>query len=111
MRGVAGVGAWDRFPERTRAFLASEGDGAYVDAGLQGLDPSGLDRISVPVTLLTGGASESFYRPIAEALVRRIPGSRHLHLPGLAHAAPITDPATIADAVRAALSATEESQP
>jgi len=123
MRGVAGVGAWDRLPERTRAFLASEGDGAYVEAGLQGLDPSGLDRISVPVTLLTGDASEPFYRPITEALEGRIHGSRHLRLTGLTHAAPITDPAPIAEAVRAALAAagvirpdpspstTEESQP
>ena len=108
MRGVAGVGTWDRLPERTRAFLASEGDGAFVDAGLAGLDPAGLDRIGAPVTLLTGGASESFYRPITEALLRRIPGSRHIELPGFTHAAPITDPAPIAEAISAALTTIKE---
>jgi pimeloyl-ACP methyl ester carboxylesterase len=109
MLGVAGARAWDRLPERTQAFLAAEGAGAYVDAGLQGLDPSGLARIRVPVTLLTGGASESFYGPIVDALLERIPASRHRHLPGLTHAAPITDPTPIAEAVRAALVASEES--
>ena len=108
MRGVAGVSTWDRLPERTRAFLASEGDGAYVDAGLQGLNPSGLDRIGAPVTLLTGDASEPFYRPITEALLRRIPGSRHVALAGLAHTSPITDPVPVASAVVAALGTIKE---
>lgn len=105
MRGVAGDGVWDRIPDRTRAFLADEGDSAYVDAGLRGLAPSGLGRIRVPATVLTGDASAPFYRPIAEALVDRIPGGQHVHLPAMTHAAPITDPAPIAEAVRAALAA------
>jgi pimeloyl-ACP methyl ester carboxylesterase len=103
MRTVASDGAWERLPERTRAFLAGEGDGAYVDAGLRGLHPTGLGRIRVPTTVLTGDASEPFYLPIAEALIRRIPGARHVHLPGLSHASPITDPAPIAEAVMDAL--------
>jgi 3-oxoadipate enol-lactonase len=105
MRGVAGDGAWDRLPDRTRALLADEGDSAYVDSGLRGLDPGGLGRIEVPVTILTGDASEPFYRPIAEALVDRIPGAREVRLPGLSHASPITDPGPIAGAVTAALAA------
>jgi len=105
MRSVASDGAWERLPERTRAFLAGEGDGAYVDAGLRGLDPSGLGRIRVPTTVLTGDASEPFYRPIAEALIRRIPGARHVDLPAMSHASPITDPAPIAEVVMDALAA------
>jgi pimeloyl-ACP methyl ester carboxylesterase len=105
MRGVAGEGAWDRLPGRTRVLLTGEGDGAYVDAGLRGLDPSGLGRIRVPTTVLTGGASEPFYRPIAEALILRIPGAQHVHLSGMSHASPITDPTPIAEAVLAALAA------
>ncbi len=104
MRGVAGDRAWDGLPERTRAWLAAEGDGAYVDAALGGVDSSGLDRIRVPTTILTGDASEALYRPIAEALIARIPGSRHVHLPGMTHASPIVDPAPIAEAVTMALS-------
>ena len=103
LRGVGGDGAWDRLTDRAQAFLADEGDGAYVDAGLLGLDPSRLGSIRVPTTILTGDASKPFYRPIAKALVEQIPGARLVGLPALAHAASITDPAPLADAVIAAL--------
>ena len=105
MRGVAGEGSWDQLPDRARAFLASEGASAYVDAGLHGLDLDGLARIEAPVTILTGDASESFYRPIADALAGRIPAARRIHLPGMAHASPITDPGPIAAAIRSSLAA------
>ena len=76
LAGVAGDGAWAALSTRARAFIAAQGDGAYADAALAGLDPDGLARITVPVTILTGGASEPFYAPIARALVERIPGAR-----------------------------------
>ena len=105
MRGVAGRRSWDRLPDRARAFLASEGGSAYVDAGLRGLDPDGLVRIEAPTTILTGDASEPFYRPIADALAGRIPAARRAHLPGMAHASPITEPGPIAAAIRSGLAA------
>ncbi len=110
VRGVAGDGAWDRLGDRSRTFLASEGDSAYMDAGLRGLDPSGLRRIHVPTTILTGDASEPFYGPIADALVDHIEGSRRVRLPGMRHTSPITDPDLMADAVGIALAAGGESQ-
>ena len=100
---VAGPGTWDATPERARAFLASEGGGALADAAMTGLDPDGLGSIACPVTILTGGASEPFYAPIADALAARIPGARRIDLPGLRHTAPITEPHAVAAAVRAAL--------
>ena len=100
---VAGPGAWDALPGRTRAFLSSEGGGAVADAGMAGLEPDGLGSIACPVTILTGAASEPFYAPIADALAARIPGARRAELPALRHTAPVTDPGAIADAVRAAL--------
>jgi O-succinylbenzoic acid--CoA ligase len=103
MAGVAGPSAWTTLPDRARAFLADEGGGAYADARLLGFDVSGLDGITSPVMLLTGDASQPFYRPIADALAARIPGARRVHLPGMAHASPITDPGPIAEAVRSAL--------
>lgn len=103
LRRVAGDAAWDRLPERGRAFLARAGDGALADAGLTGLDPAGLARIEARVTILTGGASEPFYARIADALAARIAGASRAVLPGLAHPAPITEPATVAGAIRAAL--------
>ena len=101
--GVAGDGAWQALPDRARAFIAAQGDGAYVDAALGGLDPGGLSRIVAPVTILTGTASESFYGPIARAVVERIPGARLVVLDGLRHTAPITAPEPVAAAILEAI--------
>ena len=106
LRAVAGDAAWDRLSPRARRFLEHEGDGALADAGLAGLDPGGLTHITAPVTILTGGASEPFYAPIADALAARVPGACRDTLDGLAHASPITQPGIVAAAVRACLEPT-----
>ena len=103
--GVSGDGAWQALPDRARAFLAAQGDGAYADAALGGLEPGGLARIVAPVTILTGSASEPFYAPIARALVERIPGARLVELAGLRHTTPITDPDPVAAAILGAIAA------
>lgn len=103
LRAVAGDAAWERLPDRARAFLAAEGDGALADSSLTGLDPAGLARIGVPVALLTGDASEPFYAPLADALAARIPGARRVRLAGLRHTSPIIEAGAVAEAVRAAL--------
>ena len=100
LRAVAGDAAWDRLPERARRSLAREGDGALADVSLTGLDPDGLARIAAPVLVLTGGASQSFYLPLAQALVARIGGARLITLPGATHTTPITDPAPVVAAIR-----------
>jgi o-succinylbenzoate---CoA ligase len=105
LRGVAGDAAWERLSPRSRAFLAREGDGALADGTLVGLEPGGLGRITAPVTVLTGGGSDPFYAPIADALARRIAGARRGTLDGLAHPAPIVQPAVVAAAIREALAA------
>lgn len=101
---VAGPGAWEAMRARARAFIASEGGGAVADAGMTGLEPGGLGRITCPVTIISGAASEPFYVSIADALAARIPGARRVQLPGLRHTAPITEPDAVAAAVRASLS-------
>lgn len=105
LRGVAGDAAWDRLSPRSRAFLAREGDGALADGTLAGLEPDGLGGIRAPVTVLTGGASDPFYVPIADALAGRIDGCRRGTLDGLAHPAPIVQPTIVAVAIREALAA------
>ncbi len=103
LRGVAGDAAWNRLGPRSRAHLKREGDGALADGTLVGLRPDGLASIAVPVLVLTAGASEPFYVPIADALARRIPGARRATLDGLVHPSPITGPRPVADAIRAFL--------
>jgi len=103
LRAVAGDDAWDRLSGRTRAYLESEGVSALADGVLLGLDPDGLARISVPTLLLTGGASDPFYAPVADELARRIPGTLRATLDGLAHTGPIVRPNRVAEAVRALL--------
>ncbi len=103
LRAVAGDAGWDRLSPRARAFLEREGDSALADAGMAGLDPAGLVRIRARVAILTAGASEPFYAPIADALAARIAGARRDTLEGLAHPAPITQPGVVATAVRSSL--------
>ncbi len=103
LRTVAGDAAWERLSERSRSSLAQEGVGAVADATLDGFDPDGLARICAPVLLLTGGASDAFYAPIADELARRIPGARRATLEALAHTAPINRPNRVVDAIRAFL--------
>ena len=85
------------------SFDEAEGGGAVADAAMRGLEPDVLARIACPVSIIAGSASEPFYAPIADALAATIPGARRGELPGLRHAAPITDPGPVAAAVRAAL--------
>jgi O-succinylbenzoic acid--CoA ligase len=106
LRAVAGDAAWDRLPPPGRAFLEGEGDGALADVGMTGLDPDGLARITAPVAILTGGASEPFYAPLADRLAARIPGARRDTLDGCTHPSPITQPLVVAAAVRACLEPT-----
>ncbi|HEY4752912.1 MAG TPA: alpha/beta hydrolase, partial [Candidatus Limnocylindrales bacterium] len=108
MRAVAGDAAWDALPRRTRTFLEQEGVSALADGSLLGLEPDGLGGIAAPVLLLTGGASDAFYAPIADELGRRIPVARRATLDGLAHPAPINRPNAVADAIRAFLESTPE---
>jgi o-succinylbenzoate---CoA ligase len=95
---VAGRGAWERLHPRQQASIGREGTGALADAAMTGLDPDGLTRISCPVVIGSGDASERFYAPIADALAERI-GSRatRIRMPDLRHPAPITDPVVIAE--------------
>lgn len=106
LRAVAGADAWDRLPPRSRAALAREGDGAAADAALVGARADELGRITAPVTILTGTASDALYAPIADALAARIPRARREILDGLSHVSPITQPAIVGAAVRSALAAT-----
>jgi O-succinylbenzoic acid--CoA ligase len=96
VRAVAGDDAWESLVPAQRASLEAEGSGALADTSMNDLDLAGLSRIACPVVLATGGASDDFYAPIADALAAAISGSRRVVLPGLRHVAPVTDPVPFA---------------
>ena len=103
LRLVAGDAAWEALAERSRAYLAAEGDGALTDSALVGLDAAGLARIAAPTTIVTGGASRPFYEPLADAIAAQIRDARRIALAGRSHTWPLTDPSGFADVVREAL--------
>ncbi len=100
VRAVAGDDAWDSLGPAQRTSLEAEGSGALADTSMNDLDLVGLSHIACPVVLATGGASDDFYAPIADALAAVIPGSRRVILPGLRHVAPVTDPVPFAELIR-----------
>ncbi len=111
---VSGPGAWDRLHPRQRTSIARQGAGALADAAMPGLSAGGLEHITAPTVIATGGASDPFYTPIADMLAERIgAAATRVDLPGFAHVAPITDAATIADLVLrlAAAPETQETPP
>ena len=109
LEGVAGTGAWDRLHPRQRAGIAREGTGVLADVAMEGLTADGLERVGCPTIVATGGASEPFYRPIADALATRIGSNAvRVDLADLRHTAPITDPDAVADLIRRLLPAHQE---
>ena len=105
MRTLGGDAWWDRLPPNARQWLGREGTSALADAGLLGLEPEGLGRITAPTTVLDGSDGDPFAGTVADALVERIPGARRATIPGFEHPSPITDIVPFAGAVRAALAA------
>ncbi len=96
-----GSTAWERLHPRQRESIGRAGTGALADVAMGGLTPDGLERITVPTLILTGEASERFYRPIADAVAERIGGAAtRVHLPDLRHMAPVTDPSAVGEAVQ-----------
>jgi O-succinylbenzoic acid--CoA ligase len=103
VRAVAGDAGWESLTLAQRASLEAEGSGALADTAMADMDPGGLARIACPAILATGGASDEFYVPIADALTHAIAGSRRVVLSGLRHVAPVTDPGPFAELVAGVL--------
>lgn len=98
LAAVAGVDP-SRLTERTRRRARAEARCALADAALRGLDPAGLRRITVPVTIALGDRSRPLYRWIAEGLAELVPGVRLESLPELDHPGPLRAPDLVAEAI------------
>ncbi len=105
MRAVGGDARWEGLPAGARAWLGREGTSALADAGLLGLEPDGLGRITAPTTILVGTEGDPWAPAVAEALAARIRDARRATIDGFAHPSPIIDVVPFAQSVRAALAA------
>ena len=57
-----------------------------------------LGELTIPVTLITGERDEKF-GALAESMLARLPGARHVVIPGAGHAAHLEDPEAVAEAI------------
>jgi pimeloyl-ACP methyl ester carboxylesterase len=62
-------------------------------------DPAALGTISAPVLVLTGSDTKPFFVTSARHVVDHIPNARMREVPGVGHAAPLTHPAALAEAL------------
>ncbi len=97
LHAIGGEEALERASASTRAAILGEGDGVLADIGSIDANSLDLSRVVCPVLLVTGDASQPFYGPIADAAAASLPRACRVRLPGLGHAAPITQPTAIAE--------------
>ena len=64
-------------------------------------DPAVLGAISAPVLVLLGSDTSPFFIRSARHVVDHVPNARIQEIPGAAHAAPLTNPEALAEAVTA----------
>lgn len=62
-------------------------------------DPAVLGAISVPVLVLHGSDTKRLFAASARAVTERVPNARMQEIPGAGHAAPLTHPETLAEAL------------
>lgn len=105
LRAVLGDAGYAALPAGVRAAVLREGDAAASDAQFAGLEPAGLSRIHVPVTIVVGTASGRLYREVADALAAAIPTAVVVDVPGADHMAPVSHPETILPIIDGALDA------
>lgn len=62
-------------------------------------DPAVLGAISVPVLVLHGSDTKRLFAASARAVTDRVPNARRREIPGAGHAAPLTHPEALAEAI------------
>lgn len=71
-------------------------------------DPAALGAISAPVLVLTGSDTKAFFKTSAQHVVEHTPKARTQEIPGVGHAAPLTHPKVLADALAEFFSRTRQ---
>jgi pimeloyl-ACP methyl ester carboxylesterase len=70
-----------------------------MEHGDPAADPTMLDAISAPVMVLLGSDTKHFFTASAQHVADHVPNSRIQEIPGAGHAAPLTHPEALAEAL------------
>lgn len=96
----SGDGAWEALAPRQRDAVAArmtkvqaEFEALFADR----VPAAAYARLAMPVRLIAGMRSPRPTRRVTELLAASIAHAEHVVLPGLAHMAPVTDPARVAE--------------
>lgn len=73
-------------------------------------DPALLGAIKAPVAVLLGSRTKPFFTLSARHVVDHVPNARVQEIPGVAHAAPLTHPEAVAEALSAFFASSPEVQ-
>jgi pimeloyl-ACP methyl ester carboxylesterase len=73
--------------------------GQVMEQGDPIADPAVLGAISAPVLVLLGSDTKRFFAAAAQAVTDRVPKARIHEIPGAGHAAPLTRPEALAEAL------------
>lgn len=115
---AAAVGAFLRWPFNDQE-IAVAGDAGYTEAaaryvpnllnllqqameedGVPGVeDPAVIGTISAPTLVLQGSHTKPFFTTCAQYVAQHVPNARIQEIPGVGHAAPLTDPEALAEAL------------
>jgi pimeloyl-ACP methyl ester carboxylesterase len=71
----------------------------FMEQGDPIADPAVLGAISVPVLVLHGSDTKRLFAASARAVTDRVPNARMQEIPGAGHAAPLTHPEALAEAL------------
>ncbi|MFZ1468360.1 MAG: alpha/beta fold hydrolase [Paracoccaceae bacterium] len=102
--------ALDDLPQRQRAYIIERirlipaVNPVLMDDAAGLLRPGVLEGVTVPATLIDGGASPPVIDAIQSALIARLPQTTRLTVPGAGHMVPITHPQPVAGAIQTHLS-------
>jgi pimeloyl-ACP methyl ester carboxylesterase len=70
-----------------------------MEHGNPAADPAVLGAISAPVLVLLGSDTKPFFTASARYVADRVPNARIQEIPGAGHAAPLTHPEALAEAL------------
>ena len=102
MRRIVGDAVWESLPAGTRAQRRAEGPALLADLRMLRRDRAPWDpsRLTMPLVVGYGDATDARHRRAVEVLADAVPGAQVLIVPGAGHNVPTTHPDALVPAVR-----------